>query len=185
MPGLAESELLQLTKTSCPPLIGAKVTRGGKDYGECATFNKKVLALLIESKAITTVVLAARWPVYALGTPFGVPEELPGAPGYALIAGIANNSASPTSIEVLEAALGNTVNLLMRAGKKVIVVGAVPEMRFDVPACVARARMVLPGAMECRLSQCRSGQGSKPVSGGDYLSRPNSLPAWILRCRRP
>lgn len=153
MPGLAESELLQLTKTSCPPLIGATVLRGGKDYGECATFNKKVLALLTESKAVTTVVLAARWPVYALGTPFGVPEELPGAPDYALTAGIANMRVSSTSIEVLQAALGNTVNLLMRAGKKVIVVGAVPEMRFDVPACVARTRMVLPGAKKCGLDQ--------------------------------
>ena len=153
MPGLTELELLQLTKTSCPPLLGATVLRGGKDYRECAIFNKKVLALLTESKTITTVVLSARWPVYTLGTPFGVPEELPGAPGYALTSDSLNISTSLTSIEVLEAALGNTVNLLTRAGKSVVIVGAVPEMRFDVPACVARSRMVLPGAKKCGLDQ--------------------------------
>ena len=158
MPGLAESEMLQLTKTSCPPLIGAKVTRGGTEYRECETFNKKVLALLTGSRAITTVVLAARWPVYALGTPFGVPEELPGAVGYSLTAGIANMPAPYTSTEVLEATLGNTVNLLISAGKKVIVVGSVPEMRFDVPACVARARMVSIAAMDCGLDQKAVGQ---------------------------
>ncbi|HYW56839.1 MAG TPA: acyltransferase family protein [Polaromonas sp.] len=158
MSGLAESEMLQLTKTSCPPLIGAKVIRGGTEYQECETFNRKVLALLTESSAVTTVVLAARWPVYVLGAPFGAPEELPGTAGYALTIGAPNVPISITSVEVFEAALGNTVELLVRAGKKVVVVGSVPEMKFDVPACVARARMALSGGIECGLDHQAVGQ---------------------------
>lgn len=158
MPGLAESKILQLTKTSCPPLIEAKVTRGGTQYRECETFNKKVLALLTESRAITTVVLAARWPVYALGTPFGMPENLPGAIGYSLTTGVANTPVAYTSTEVLETALGTTVNLLNRAGKRVIIVGAVPEMMFDVPLCVAKARMGVRRTMACGLDQKAVGQ---------------------------
>jgi peptidoglycan/LPS O-acetylase OafA/YrhL len=153
MPGLNESEALQMTKTSCPPLIGAQVLRAGVEYRECEAFNKKVLDSLIENKAITTVVLAARWPVYVLGTPFGVPEELPGAPGYALAMEGANKLAPRKSGEVLELALANTVNLLNRSGKKVVVVGAVPEMRFNVPACVARSRMSLLASVDCGLDQ--------------------------------
>ena len=164
MSGLPESQLLHLTKTSCPPLMGAKVIRGGMEYRECEAFNKKVLALLTESSAITTVVLAARWPVYASGAPFGVPEELPGTVGYSLITGASNMPVPSTSIEVLEAALGNTVELLVRAGKKIVVVGSVPEMRFDVPACVARARMAFSADIECGLDHKAVGQRISKVN---------------------
>lgn len=153
IPGLPEGLLLQMTKTSCPPLIGADVVRGGKMYRECALFNTEAIRILRQHEEITTVVLAARWPVYALGAGFGVPEEAPGAPIYALLASSGDRAAETSSLVELGAALDRTIDVLVHAGKKVIVVGAVPEMKYDVPGCVARKRMSLLPTENCGLDQ--------------------------------
>lgn len=153
IPGLPEGLLLQMTKTSCPPLIGADVVRGGKAYRECAEFNTEAIRIFRQHEEITTVVLAARWPVYAMEAGFGVPEETPGAPTYSLLASSGDRSAAISSFAEFGAALDRTIDLLVRAGKKVIVVGAVPEMKYDVPDCVARKRMSLLPTENCGLDQ--------------------------------
>lgn len=151
--GLAEGVLLQMTKTSCPPLIGVDVVRAGRAYRECALFNDETIQMLRQHQEITTVVLAARWPVYALETGFGVPEATLGAPTYSLVANRSDGTVETSSLVEFGAALDRTIDLLVRAGKKVIVVGAVPEMYFDVPGCVARKRMSVFLAENCGLDQ--------------------------------
>jgi|APLak6261663543_1056040.scaffolds.fasta_scaffold01058_4 peptidoglycan/LPS O-acetylase OafA/YrhL len=153
MPGLNEAVMLQLTKTSCPPLLGASVLRGGTEYRECEVFNDRVMELLKKRKDITTVVLAARWPVYALEAVFGVPEEVPGAAKYALKIRDSNVLTPISSMEVFGESLSKTIGLLVQAGKKVVVVGAVPEMKYNAPGCVARERMSLLSSMQCGLYQ--------------------------------
>lgn len=153
MPDLEEGRLFQTTKTSCPPLIGAVVVRGGREYQECSQFNSEVIKFLRQRDDLTTIVLAARWPVYALETGFGVSENVAGAPTYSLLASKEAPFSASNSVEVFRASLGNTIDQLVRAGKKVIVVGAVPEMMFDVPSCVARKRMSLLPAVDCGLPQ--------------------------------
>jgi peptidoglycan/LPS O-acetylase OafA/YrhL len=153
MPGLTEAAMLQLTKTSCPPLTEASVLRDGTEYRECEVFNNKVMELLRIRKDITTVVLAARWPVYALEAVFGISEEVPGAAKYSLKAHDSNVRTHISSMEVLGVSLSKTIGLLIRAGKKVIVVGAVPEMKYNAPQCVARGRISLLSSMQCGLSQ--------------------------------
>jgi peptidoglycan/LPS O-acetylase OafA/YrhL len=153
MPGLAEGLVLQMTKTSCPPLLGVTVTRGAMAYRECADFNAATIEMLRQRSDISTVVLAARWPVYVLESGFGVPEETLGAPTYALVAAAGGASTGRPSIAAFGVALNSTIDILVRAGKKVIVVGAVPEMKYDVPGCVARRRMSLVSTGSCNLAQ--------------------------------
>lgn len=153
LPGLAEGVLLQMTKTSCPPLIGVDVVRAGRVYRECSLFNAETIQMLRQHQEITTVVLAARWPVYALEAGFGVSEATPGASKYSLVANRSDGTVGTSSLVEFGAALDRTIDLLARAGKKVIVVGAVPEMYFDVPGCVARKRMPLFLAENCGLDQ--------------------------------
>jgi len=153
MPGLPEGLMLQMTKTSCPPLIGAEVVRGGRVYKECADFNSEAINFLRSRADITAVAMAARWPVYALEAGFGVPESSPGAPTYALRAGGGKRPSQSTSLAELAMALDRTIEVLERAGKKVYLIGAIPEMQFDVPGCIARQRMTPMAVQQCGLNQ--------------------------------
>ena len=151
-PGPQEMQLLQMTKTSCPPLLGAEVVRSGRVYKECADFNGAAIDYLLSRADITTVVLAARWPVYALEAGFGVPEESPGAPMYALRAVGGELPPRSTSLVELAVSLDKTIDLLVRAGKKIYLIGAIPEMQFDIPGCIAKQRMSLMAVQQCGLS---------------------------------
>jgi len=148
-PGPLERQLLQMTKTSCPPLLGAEVVRGRRVYQECTDFNREAFNILRSRTDITAVVLSARWPVYALEKGFGVPEAVPGSPTYALRAGSGAQSPQASSLSVLAVSLDGTIDALVRAGKKVYLVGAIPEMQLDVPGCIARQRMSPVAVQQC------------------------------------
>ena len=173
MPVLAGMQLLQLTKTSCPPLLEAVVVRGGKAYSECSQFNENAVRLLRERNDITTVVLSARWPVYVLESGFGVPEENRGAPTYALKSAGNVATGRTKSADEMAVALGRTIDALTNAGKKVIVIGAIPEMRYDVPTCVARRRMSMFPSMSCELDQ---NQVALRIAGVNQIIRHVALP---------
>ena len=176
MPVLAGKQLLQLTKTSCPPLLEAVVVRGGKAYSECSQFNENAVRLLRERNDITTVVLSARWPVYVLESGFGVPEENRGAPTYALKSAGNVGTSRTNSADEMAVALGRTIDVLTDAGKKVIVIGAIPEMRFDVPTCVARRRMSVFPSMSCELDQ---NQVALRIAGVNQIITHVALPRHV------
>jgi hypothetical protein len=75
-----------------------------------------------QHEEITTVVLAARWPVYALEAGFGIPDETAGAPAYSLLSSNSDRAAGTSSLEEFGYALERTIDLLVRAGKRVITV---------------------------------------------------------------
>ena len=110
----------------CAPLIG--VTR--PERPACREISEASMRMIVETPAIADVVIAARWAFWSEGVRYahesGMPpatlvlEEGPFEPG-------ADNHAT------LAAGLERTVSTLLAAGKRVWLVGPVPEVGYDVP----------------------------------------------------
>jgi peptidoglycan/LPS O-acetylase OafA/YrhL len=122
---------------SCPPLLGVKRA----DAAKCAAFNDAV-AKIATSKSIKEVILEARWAKNAEGSSFGQePSER-----VRLYDDISQGRTEKETRDVFYRGLDRTVRMLTRAGKKVVLVASVPEVGFPVPAYLAHARLVNPGA---------------------------------------
>ena len=126
---------LLATRSSCPPLLGVHRTDFRKP-GRCSGFNREVLALIARSPQIEDVVLDARWAQSAEGTPYG-PE--PNAPVF-----LSDSSSTELSIDesrrVFDRSLRRTVAELLTLGRRVWLVGPVPEVGWDVPSTIARSK---------------------------------------------
>jgi peptidoglycan/LPS O-acetylase OafA/YrhL len=111
-------------ENGCPPLIGT--TQPQKPT--CPAISDALFHLIAGTKSIDTVILAARWGWWAEGSPYKresgppVPLGLPGVPD----AEVGNRAA-------LSAGLEHTIAALLSAGKRVWLVGPVPEVGYDVP----------------------------------------------------
>jgi len=112
-------------ESACPPLIG--VARPQRS--DCREINEAAFRMIVNSPSIETVVLSARWAWWAEGLSYkregGAPVTL------AVIAGPSgevsgNHAALATGLE-------DTIAALLSAGKRVWLVGPVPEIGYDVP----------------------------------------------------
>ncbi|MFT0862256.1 acyltransferase family protein [Ancylobacter sp. G4_0304] len=119
----------------CAMLDGARLTfnppRG------CPEFRVRVMTSLRQSPEISTVVLAGRWRYYLTGE---LPEERGASSAYF----VDDQTVTPSEEEsrlVFERALGRTLDELQAMGKRVIIVGGVPEPGFDVPHILALAEL--------------------------------------------
>ena len=136
----------QLTVQSCPPRLGVQVeTSDGKTI-PCIPFADDSIALLAREPAIRTVVLNARWAAYAEATRFGVDD--PGANAF-----LTDNAGKAHTVEgsrrVLARSLQRTLDELHRLGKRVVVVGQVPELGINAPRCLAHSVMAFGRADQC------------------------------------
>lgn len=120
----------------CPPLAQARIAfqRGTFQPGadRCTAYNAAVLELLERERAIDTVVLAGHWPVYATGTPYR-----PRTPGRLALEDLTPEAAPAAPKAVFHRRLLATVERLRAVGKRVVIVGSVPETRADVPWTLA------------------------------------------------
>ncbi|HEY3145754.1 MAG TPA: acyltransferase family protein [Dongiaceae bacterium] len=108
----------------CPPLIGA--TQPQKPT--CVAISDALFHLITETKSIDTVILAARWGWWAESSPY----KREGGPPVPL--GLAGHSdAEVGNHAALSASLEHTIAALLSAGKRVWLVGPVPEVGYDVP----------------------------------------------------
>jgi SGNH domain-containing protein len=115
----------------CPPLI---MDRKEVRDNSCATANDWVLRQLTDDPGISDVILAGRWALYFEGRGYGrervhAPLEVSAADGQDRAA-------------VLGRMLEHTATYLAAAGRRVWVVGPVPEVGLDVPLVLARARLL-------------------------------------------
>jgi peptidoglycan/LPS O-acetylase OafA/YrhL len=111
-------------ESACPPLIGA--TRPQKPA--CTPINEGFLRALTDSRSIETVILSARWGWWAESVPYKSEGGTPVTLAFdAQPAGGAGNHAA------LAAGLEATVSALLDAGKRVWLVGPVPEVGYNVP----------------------------------------------------
>ena len=110
----------------CAPLIG--VTR--PEWPLCAEISAAYLRMIVETPAIADVVIAARWGFWSEGVRYGHESGMPPAT-LALIEtplehGFDNHATLAVGLE-------RTIAALLAAGKRVWLVGPVPEVGYDVP----------------------------------------------------
>ena len=129
---MEKTGLIQLTYSTCPPAIGFKVSHKTM---ECNKFNKKALEYLKNSN-IETVILLARWTLYIEGERFNNMEGglEPGVDVYGLPIAENNNFIdSKRRVPEIGKLYRSTIEVLLNAGKKVILVYPVPEVGWNVP----------------------------------------------------
>ncbi len=116
----------------CAPLLGVSRTQD-KSF-PCEDFNARVLDLIRSEGKLHTVILASRWVITADGRRYlnesGTDVFVRDAQSHETSVG--ENAA------VFRRGLGRTLSALRSAGRRIIVVGPIPEIGFDVPTTLAR-----------------------------------------------
>ncbi len=116
----------------CAPLLG--VSRTDDKSFPCEAFNARVMDLIRHDAKLGTVMLAARWALTADGTRYlnesGTDVFVRDAQSHET--SIAENAA------VFQRGLERTLTALRRTGRRIVVVGPIPEIGFDVPTSLAR-----------------------------------------------
>lgn len=114
----------------CPPLFGLEAYGG--HFRSCAGTARRVEALL-ENPAITHVVLHARWGLYATGRPS------PNETRVRIRRFVEGRDAA--NAQAFAQRLRETVKRITAAGKKVIIIGPVPELEGNLPSTMIRDMM--------------------------------------------
>ncbi len=120
------------TDPGCPPLIGLEVTFPGQKQ-QCRKVNTQVLDYIRRTSTIDTVILAGRWAIYAEGTAYGPESMLPITLRDSTKGSVSRNDY----FNLFRHALEKTVLSLQKAGKRVVLVGPVPEVGWNVPKWLA------------------------------------------------
>ena len=141
-PGIAKFDTergwLLIGQSGCAPLSGVRSFLRGTEE-TCSVKNDRILSLLAATKSISAVVLSSNAPYY-------ISEADSFTPGYTLAWGPKNwmleASSASHPIQAKKAVfafgLGKTIDILERAGKKVIVYLDVPGLPFMPFDCVRR-----------------------------------------------
>lgn len=138
--------LHQLTMASCPPLLGARVVGPVGNFSACADFNERVIRHIATDSAVEVVVLSARWTVYTENSRFGIDDA---GPLTFLVDETDQTHSREVSRRVFSRALESTVGKLLDAGKKVIIIGQVPELGINIPTCLARNHLPIATPRIC------------------------------------
>lgn len=120
---------------ACALLTGVK-TVPDADAKECSAFKSDAVREIGRRQDIDIVILAGRWPSYLLGT---IPEQ---GGSYRTHLVLDSGTASPTSegsIALFENSIAASVEQILASGKRVVLMGTVPEPGFDVPVMTALA----------------------------------------------
>jgi len=120
------------TLTGCAPPLGVNSLRS-REKNRCRGFNDAVLNAILEEDSLQTVILAARWALPAEGVRYKneskkkifITDDL--SPE----ASLGENKA------VFVRGLERTLKALRSAGRRVVIVGPVPEPGFNVPRALA------------------------------------------------
>lgn len=109
----------------CPPLVDVDRL----DWTDCRSVNTAILDMISREPQIQTVILAARWGMWAERSPY---KSEPG-PAFDLWSGKTGEPVAPDNHLIFAAGLRRTVATLRAAGKEIWIVGPVPEVGFNVP----------------------------------------------------
>ena len=132
--------LLASSTRGCPSILGISRLKGTTD--SCYEHNKAVYQYLIQTPEIEYIILSARWTELIEGTRFDN-QEGGIEPGKKSKLGVAENNGfviyhPESNRELLAKAFSNSINTLLRADKKVILMYPVPEAGWDVPDYIVK-----------------------------------------------
>ncbi len=115
--------LIHLGDPGCPPILGV-TSRHPKAGEQCGQNSGDVLRAVANDQGIHTVILAANWHLYMLGTRYR--DKSTTASPWILGA---NSKPSPTTnIEVFEKQFRETIRMLKLADKRIMIIKQVPEL---------------------------------------------------------
>ena len=122
--------------SGCPPITLA-VRAGAGGSGRCREFNDAVLAEILDSAEISTVILVARHSAYLKGSTeaFGPAEKNNGLD--LKLVSPDTGALSPVTVEGYFDRLESVVEALRGAGKSVVLFYPVPETGYDIPTSLA------------------------------------------------
>lgn len=112
--------------SGCPPLLNA----GTNDRDPCTAFNARIYDYAANGREIDSIIMVARWSFYLLGE-VGATTQEPKISFWGEYAGITD------ARQAYRASLLDTVCGLAAKGKRVFLVGPVPEVGENVPAALA------------------------------------------------
>lgn len=122
---------------ACPPLLG--VQRIHADGRRCRNYNDAIIAMLKQDRMkITTVILAARWALWATG----LRAQQEGGQNTVLQDDQSTTAAISDNIDVFSRGLKRTVEALNRLGLSVVIFGNIPEIGWNVPMTLTRAAVL-------------------------------------------
>jgi peptidoglycan/LPS O-acetylase OafA/YrhL len=126
---------VMFARDSCTPLLG--VERPDMPEVDCRRHNDAVYGYL-QAANIGTVVLISRWAANVEGIGYGS-ERM------ARLGTLTDDQSREESVaenhRVFARSLQRTIEILRKAGKRVIVVGPVPEVGFSVPEALAKLHL--------------------------------------------
>ena len=114
------------TYNACPPL--QNVIRPGRN--ECHDFNVAALDYVSKRPEIETVILAGRWVLSVEGTRY---KDEDGNP-VVLVDVSRTGDDDRSRSELFEVGLLGTISTLQAMGKRIVIVGPVPEVGYNVPS---------------------------------------------------
>jgi peptidoglycan/LPS O-acetylase OafA/YrhL len=139
MPGMDKAARLSgksgkfAARHACPPILGIQRLSNGE---ACTRFNESVLSWLESRPDVPVVVLGARWTLSVEGSRYrgeaGKGVNLEWIGDSMTHPGVTDNAA------LIEAGLNATVTEILATGRKVILLGPIPEIGQNVPKAHAR-----------------------------------------------
>jgi peptidoglycan/LPS O-acetylase OafA/YrhL len=115
--------LIHLGDPGCPPILDV-TSRFGNGNDQCAHNSSEVLHYISSQTDIHTVILAANWHLYMLGTRFKDDATM----NSPLILGTGSLSLTRGNIDVFDQQMKVTIALLKQAKKRIVVIKQIPEL---------------------------------------------------------
>ncbi|MBN8807525.1 MAG: acyltransferase [Sphingomonas sp.] len=160
----------------CPVGIGFAIDTGTEkaltetpSYRFCARYNAEMLRIALATPSIRDVVLSSRWTNWRIGEPAN-PAESKVDIRLRDDTGVATSVAGNATI--FERGFRKLVDTLVAAGKRVTIVGPLPEPAFNVPQRLFVEQFGMAGS-------------ASPIKLADYRRRHQNILAIFARIRRP
>ena len=121
----------------CPPLLDFGTADAKKNSLVCNGEYNSALRAVIDNPAIRTIVIAAEWSVYTTGIRH---DAIAAAYDYRGEGQAANTNVAANAEEFAKA-FSATLQAMKASGKRVIIIGPVPEFGFSVPIALAKSAL--------------------------------------------
>jgi peptidoglycan/LPS O-acetylase OafA/YrhL len=114
-------------RVACAPIIDIERI----DEPDCVKQNTHIIDYIVSSQSIRTVILSARWALWAEGSRYKRENRKPSVVHLATLDG--NSPSQTENRTALAFGMHETLNALRAAGKDVWLIGPVPEVGYPVP----------------------------------------------------
>jgi hypothetical protein len=135
--GLLEHNIIAIGKGGCNPFINTdSITFEKKSYG-CTEIITPAIKEMANRKDVEWRILVGRHAARFNGSGYGdIENEFISKPWTYIYSD--NLTQSHNNIEAFELGLKNTIDFLVKSGKKIIFVHQIPELGFDIRGCLNR-----------------------------------------------